>query len=156
MNTKIVIVVLILVVVLFVIFVATGALSNDKQPSGADLSKQKKPAWTKSIESLFSSLKPKVKLKRQVYSGNMTDKIEADTKQPFRTVTFTLKSGTLASIEYEEEEDPPGELEKKQTCPLPNTKGDDPKRCSIVATKKGGELRFFCVGNTACEIAVVE
>jgi len=146
-------VVLILIVVLFVIFVAKGALSHDKQTSGAALSKQEKPAWSKAIKNLFSSLQPKVELKRKTYSANSEEEIAADKKLPFRTVTFHLIRGA-ASIKYEDRTENPPEGLDDQTCPLPNFDGDDITRCSIVVLKRGGKLTFSCQGTNPCQVEV--
>jgi len=155
-STKIVIIVLVLIGLLFVIFVARGALRDEPREDPNAVAKKDKPGWTKTIKGLFTSLQPKVALKQKVFSGHTEDTIKADEKQPFRTVTFHLLSGS-ASIQYEDQTRPiSGELEKlkSQTCPLPNPKGDDRNRCSIVVLKGGGTLTFDCAVNTACRVEV--
>jgi hypothetical protein len=146
-------VVLIVIVVLFVVFVGKGALSHDKQTSGKEMSKQEKPAWSKKIKNLFSSLQPKVELKRKVYSGNSEEEIAADKKLTFRTVTFHLINGA-ASIKYKDRTENPPEGLDDQTCPLPNFDGDDITRCSIVVLKRGGTLTFNCQGTNPCRVEV--
>jgi len=157
-STKIVIIVLVLIGLLFVIFVARGALRDEPREDPNAVAKKDKPGWTKTIKGLFTSLQPKVALKQKVFSGHTEDTIKADEKQPFRTVTFHLLSGT-ASIQYDYGDRTPriaDELKdlKSQTCPLPNPKGDDSSRCSIVVLKGGGTLTFDCAVNTACRVEV--
>jgi len=169
-STKIVIIVLVLVGLLFIIFVARGALRSDPQPSSnrqTDAKRTKPPGWTKKIEGLFSSLKPKRALEKKVYSATTSasaeDKIKPDDKQPFRTVKFHLLSGSgSARIEYSDETPVQSDKLKDlkfQKCPLP---GDfdakhpeaDLSRCSIVALKRGGKLTIICTGNSACRVEV--
>lgn len=160
---------LVLIGVLFLIFVVRGAFRNDPEPSNtnrvADAKKQKPPDWTKKIEGLFSSLKPKRPLEKKRYSlsGNQTaqETIQPDNKQPFRTVKFHLLSGG-ANVRYEDptpvEDDSMKDL-NDQKCPLPgNFDPDNPKadlsRCSIVALKLGGKLTITCQNNSACQVEV--
>jgi hypothetical protein len=158
-STKIVIVVLVLIAVLFVVFVLTGALSDDQPKAGnkndaVDFSKKgKTPGWSKAIGDLASSFKPKVELQKKIYSESAEETIGPDEKQPFRTATFRLLKGK-ALIEYEDNtEDAIDEL-KEQECELPNPDTDDPKRGSIVALKQGGKLSFSCRGTDPCRVEV--
>jgi hypothetical protein len=168
-STKIVIIVLVLVGMLFIIFVARGALRSDPQPSSnrqTDAKRTKPPGWTKKIEGLFSSLKPKRALEKKVYSATTSataaDKIKPDDKQPFRTVKFHLLSGSgSARIEYND--DTPVQANQKelkfQKFPLPAEFDSehpeaDRSRGSIVALKGGGTLTIICTGNSACRVEV--
>lgn len=153
-STKIVIIVLVLIGLLFVIFVARGALRSDPQEDPDTVATKEKPGWTKTIKGLFTSLQPKIELKQKVFSGHTEDSIKPDA-QPFRTITFHLLSGS-ASILYVDPEPISGDLKRlqSQTCPLPNPKGDDHSRCSIVVLKGGGAVTFDCVLNTACRVEV--
>jgi hypothetical protein len=169
-STKIVIIVLVLVGLLFVIFVARGALRKDPKPDSDPTTaakEQKPPDWTKTIEGLFSSLKPKRALEKKVYSFN-TDKpieetIKPDDKQPFRTVKFHLLRGSgSARIEYTDVTPIQSKDLKDlqfQKCPLPadfNAKNPqaDLSRCSIVALRRGGKVKVICTGNIACRVEV--
>src|SRR6266496_6604331 len=138
-STKIVIIVLVLVGLLFVIFVARGALRNDSNTDADSVAKKEKPGWAKTIKGLFTSLQPKITLKQKEFSGHTEETIKPDGKQPFRTVTFHLLSGR-ASIVYVDPKPVADKFKKlqSQTCPLPNPKGDDSSRCSIVVLKDGG------------------
>ena len=154
-STKVLIVVLILIVFLFVFFVVYGAFSPDDPKAGnrSDAAGFKAPGWSKALGRLISSAKPKVELKKRVYSESTEETIAPDNKQPFRTATFHLIRGS-ASIEYEDQtEDAVDEL-KEQECELPNSETDDPRRCSIVALKKGGKLSFSCQGTDPCRVEV--
>jgi hypothetical protein len=164
-STKIVIIVLVLVGVLFVIFVACGALRNDPPPPQKVDSKAAKkaptPGWAEPIKGLFSSLQPKA-LVGKVYTVSTTDTIppDPDGKQPFRTVTFLLKSGR-AKISYEDatplkSDNPLKDMDRPQTCPLPQEDDEvkDKMRCSILALKLGGKLTFTCDEKTTCKVVV--
>ena len=167
-STKIVIIVLILIGVLFVIFVVRGAVRNDPEPDKnarvADAEKQKPPDWTKKIEGLFNSWKPKRPLEKKKYSladkQTAQEKIQGDTKQPFRTVKFHLLGGS-ANVHYV---DPTPISDKSmkdlndQNCDLPGKfNPDNPKadlsRCSIVALKLGGTVTITCK-TSPCEVEV--
>jgi hypothetical protein len=162
-STKIVIIVLVLIGLLFVIFVARGALRNDPAPKSDQQTakKTRPPNWTKTIEGLFSRLKPGVKLKQKTYSSVSNETIGPDDKQPFRTVTFHRLSGT-ATITYTDITpiEPGSDLSKNmdhpQVCTLPQTDPDvaDRQRCSIIAFKRGGSLHFECAQNSACKVEV--
>lgn len=163
-STKIVIVVLVLIGLLFIIFVARGALRNDAAPRSDSKAakKTKPPDWTRSVKKLFSSLQPKLPLKRQAYSSTgETETISADEKQPFRTATFHWKSGT-AEISYEdktpiESGSPLEEMDNPQECKLPQDPDPDVSdrfRCSILAFKRGGTFTFKCTGNSSCRVEV--
>src|SRR5215213_2007109 len=135
-STKVLIVVLILIVLLFVFFVVYGAFSPDDRSGAAGF---KAPGWSKALGSLISSAKPKVELKKKIYSESTEEIIAPDDKQPFRTATFHLLQGR-ASIEYEDQTENAVDELKEQECELPDFDMDDPRRCSIVALKKGGKL----------------
>jgi len=154
-STKVVIIVLVLIGLLFVIFVARGTLRSDSNSDADAVAKKEKPGWTKTIKGLFSSLQPKIALKQKEFSGHFEDTLKPDEKQPFRTVTFHLLSGR-ASIVYVDPKPVADKFKKlqSQTCPLPNPKGDDSSRCSIVVLKDGGTLTFDCELNSACRAEV--
>lgn len=157
-STKILIVVLILIALLFVFCVIYGAAVSEDPKAGNrnDAAKVSAPGWSKGLGSLISSAKPKVELKKRVYSESTEETIPPDDTQTFRTASFHLIRGR-ASIEYEDEtDDIPDELEdlKEQECELPNSETDDPRRCSIVALKKGGKLSFNCQGTDPCRVEV--
>jgi hypothetical protein len=166
-STKIVVVVLILIGLLFVIFVARGAFRNEPaQPKGkqqleSSAKKTKPPGWTNRIKGLFTSLQPKA-LTGKVYSSSTPkDTIPPDEKQPFRTVTFHLLSGT-AEISYKDDTpiesgSPLKDMDNPQPCKLPQDPDpdiSDPNRCSILALKRGGTLTFKCTGTSACRVKV--
>ncbi|SRR6266540_4525921 len=166
-STKILIVVLIIVAVLFVVFVATGALST-KEPKSNDntaarefTKKKRTPGWSKKIKTLFGSLQPKIELNGKSYRGGSIENVGSSDK-PFRTATFRLiedsaKQGAL--IEYDDDtEDIPKELNdlKNQKCDLPNFDNEEPDRCSIVALKGGGKIKFTCKGINPCRFELVE
>lgn len=175
-STKIVIIVLVLIGLLFVIFAVTSAVRNDpKPPNGEGKTEQEKqqqqeqlkifqkkttpPDWSKTIKGLFSSLQPKIELSQQIYSGNKTERVSADTKKPFRTATFHRLTGN-ASIVYDDDtpksNTPLEKMDNPQECTLPQTDSDvkDKQRCSIIALKRGGTLTFACIGNTPCKVEV--
>jgi hypothetical protein len=155
-STKIVIIVLVLIALLFIIFVARGALRNDPHQDKDSVVKEEKPGWTKTIKGLFTSLQPKGPLKKKrVFTSTTQEPIPPDSKQPFRTITFHLLSGS-ATITYNSTPPVPNDFAdlKDQACPLPNPRGDDRDRCSIVALKAGGTLNFACVLNTTCRVEV--
>ena len=103
-STKILIVVLILIALLFVFFVIYGAAVAERPKAGNrnDAAAISAPGWSKALGSLISSAKPKVELKKRVYSESTEETIAPDDKQPFRTATFHLIRGR-ASIEYEDQ-----------------------------------------------------
>ncbi len=156
-TTKIVIVVLILIGLLFIIFVARGALRSDPDKDPESYASEKKPGWAKAVRELFSSMQPKLELKQKYYTSNAEETLRSDDKQPFRTATFHLLSGG-AQINYKDltpmESDSPLSKLKDQECPLPNPKGDDSSRCSIVALKRGGKFTFACKGTGGCRVEV--
>ena len=162
-STKILIVVLILIALLFVFFVIFGAAVSEDPKAGNrnDAAEVSAPGWSKALGSLISSAKPKIDLKKKVYSESTEETIPPDDTQTFRTATFHLIRGR-ASIEYEDRseealaefpDDVRDELEE-QECELPNSENDDPRRCSIVALKKGGKLTFSCQGSDPCRVEV--
>ena len=152
-STKIVIIVLVAVGLLFVIFVVRGAVRTDSKSDPDKVAKESKPGWSKTIKDLFSSLQPKGTLKQKQLSAHYEETIGPD-KQPFRTITFHRRSGD-ALIGYKVPPnavvDPKFDKLKDQPCTLPNPKGDDSSRCSIVVLKDGGKVTFDCVPNTACQ-----
>jgi hypothetical protein len=141
-----------------VFFVVYGAFSPDDRKAGnrSDAAGYSAPGWSKALGRLISSAKPKVELKKRVYSESTEETIAPDDTQTFRTATFHLIRGR-ASIDYEDQtEDISDDLEdlKEQECELPNSETDDPRRCSIVALKKGGKLSFSCQGTDPCRVEV--
>lgn len=156
-STKIVIIVLVLVAVIFAIFVATGAFSNEPKNKNSneeakDFTKNP-PGWTKTIKKFIGSRQPKIVLKQASYSSGTDERILPDDENPIRTATFRLRAGS-ALIEYDDETEDAGEL-KDQDCPLPNFDNeDDIKICSIVALKKGGNLKINCTEKSACRVDV--
>lgn len=157
-STKIVIIVLVLVAVIFAIFVATGALSNEPKNKNSNKAVAKDftknpPGWTKTIKKFIGSRQPKIVLKQASYSSGTDERILPDEENPIRTATFRLRAGS-ALIEYDDETEDAGELED-QDCPLPNFDNeDDIKICSIVALKKGGNLKINCTEKSACRVDV--
>lgn len=157
-STKILIVVLILIALLFVFFVIYGAAVSEEPKAGNrnDAATVPTPGWSNWLGSLISAAKPKIELKKKIYSESTEEDIAPDDTKTFRTATFHLIRGA-ASIEYEDRtEDIPEELEdlKEQECPLPNREARDQSRCSIVALKKGGKLTFSCQGTAPCRVEV--
>jgi hypothetical protein len=161
-STKIVIIVLVLIGLLFVIFVVRGGLRHDPPPPNnnerkANAAKQQPPGWTKKIEGLFSSLKPKRALEKKTYSTNATEPISPDQKQAFRTIKFHLLDG-LPLVHYKNNTPVTGDLHdlEDQDCfKLDNPKTSDPTHCSIVALKDGGTITISCQGtNIPCRVEV--
>jgi hypothetical protein len=164
-STKILIVVLILIALLFVIFVVRGGFRDDKQTDRTNWSKE--APWTKTIEDVFSSLKPKVELKRKCYSSSIEEDIAPDEYlqsasmlqrlrgKPFRTATFHLLRGS-ASIKYEDRTEDAIDKLKEQEFELPDPDRDDKNQCSIVVLKKGGKLTFSCKGTNPCKVYVTD
>src|SRR5262245_47388581 len=118
---KIVIIVLVLVAVIFVIFVLAGAFRSEPKSKGSKQDAKEflkhPPGWTKKIKSFIGSKQPKIELKRASYTSNVDEKIPPDNKNPIRTATFRLVSGS-ASVKYEDNTEDAGDLEE-QECPLP-------------------------------------
>lgn len=164
-GTKIVIIVLVLIALLFIAFVVSGALRKDPPPPKSteletSAKKTEQPGWAESVKDLFSSLKPKIELKRTFYSSNAEEIITADEKHPFRVATFHLVTGR-ASIEYEDNtqlssDNPLKEMDNPQEYELPQTDDEvkDKRRCSILALKGGGKFTFKCLDNAACRVEV--
>ena len=159
-STKIVIIVLVLIGLLFIIFVARGALRSEPTPKSDQqtVKKTKPPDWTKTIKSLFSSLKPGLALKQKVYSSGTQETVQPDAKQAFRTATFHRLSGS-AEITYEDKTpiepgSPLKKMDNPQRCKLPDFDQSDPDRCAILAFKRGGTFTFACGQNSACKVEV--
>lgn len=163
--TKIVIIVLVLIALLFIIFVVRGALREDAPPPKrteleSSAKKTEQPGWAESVKDLFSSLKPKIELKKTIYSSDAEEVIPADEKHPFRVATFHLISGS-AEIVYDDKtplssDNPLSEMDNPQEYDLPQTDDEvkDKRRCSILALKGGGKFTFKCKDNAACRVEV--
>ena len=158
-TTKIVIIVLVLVAVIFAVFLAKGALSSDQPKTGnkndaADFNKKKKsPSWAKTISRAMDSMRPKLVLKQKEFPSDPIE-IPPDPKQPLRTGTFRLVSGS-ARVEYDDHTPNAGDLQE-QDFDLPNFDNEDPRLGSIVVLKLGGRLSITCKGNNGCRVVLEE
>ncbi|HEV2913127.1 MAG TPA: hypothetical protein VGX92_07415 [Pyrinomonadaceae bacterium] len=158
-TTKIVIIVLVLVAVIFALFLAKGALSSDQPKAGnkndaVEFNKKKKsPDWAKTIRRAMDSMRPKLVLKQKVFPSDPIE-IPPDLKQPLRTGTFRLVSGS-ARVEYEDHTPNAGDLQS-QDFDLPNFDNDDPRLGSIVVLKLGGTLSITCKGKDNCRVVLEE
>lgn len=155
-TTKIVIIVLVLIALVFIIFVTKGALSEDQPKAGkrndaVSFTKQNKaPGWTKTISSMFGSLRPKLVLSRKSFTSNASESVPPDEDHSMRTGTFLRRAGSV-HIRYVDLTENAGEDLRVQEFDLPNPDNSDPNRGSIVVLKRGGQLQITCV-STPCRV----